>query len=285
LNRQNGKSFYVCFADGLDGLSPDKARYLVVNITNLLKAVPALAVAWAGVAAHAATITVFAAASLTDGLGEIARNYQTKTGDKIEFNFAASSLLERQIEEGAPADIFFSADEAKMDALEKKGLVEKKTRRSRLSNSLVIVVAAGSPLSIQSPKDLTAEKIGHVALADPQSVPAGIYAREYLNKIHLWEKIAPKVVPMGNVRAALAAVESGDAEAGIVYKTDAAISKKVRVAFAVPRQDGPKISYPMAVMKEAGDPKAARAFLEYLDSDAAGRVFERFGFILDNHRP
>jgi len=256
-----------------------------MNIMRLIKVLPALAVAWAGVAVHAATITVFAAASLTDGLGEIARNYQNKTGDRIEFNFAASSLLEKQIEEGAPADIFFSADEAKMDALEKKGLVEKKTRRSRLSNSLVIVVAADSPLSIKSPKDLTGEKIGHVALADPQSVPAGIYAREYLNKIHLWDQIAPKVVPMGNVRAALAAVESGDAEAGIVYKTDAAISKKVRVACAVPRQDGPKISYPMAMMKEARDPKAARAFLEYLDSDAAGRVFERFGFILDNHAP
>jgi len=256
-----------------------------MNITRLLKTLPALAVAWAGIAVHAATITVFAAASLTDGLREIARNYQSKTGDKIEFNFAASSVLARQIEEGAPADIFFSADEAKMDALEKKGLVEKQTRRSRLSNSLVIVVAADSPLSIQSPKDLTKGEIGHVALADPQSVPAGIYAREYLRKIHLWEEIAPKVVPMGNVRAALAAVESGDAEAGIVYKTDAAISKKTRVAYEVPRQDGPEISYPMAVMKESKEPKAALAFLEYLDSEAAGRVFAKFGFILDNNGP
>src|SRR5271154_3421476 len=138
-----------------------------MNITRLLKILPALAVAWAGVAVHAATLTVFAAASLTDGLREIARDYQNKTGDKIEFNFAASSVLERQIEEGAPADIFFSADEAKMDALEKKGLVEKMTRRSRLSNSLVIVVAADSPLSIRSPRDLTRGDILHVALADP----------------------------------------------------------------------------------------------------------------------
>jgi molybdate transport system substrate-binding protein len=241
-----------------------------------------LAVAWAGVSAHAATITVFAAASLTDGLREIAHNYAEKTGDKIEFNFAASSILERQIEEGAPADIFFSADEAKMDALDKKGLVERTTRRSRLSNSLVIVVPADSFLSITSPADLATGKIGHVAMADPKSVPAGIYAREYLDKIHLWDQIAPKVVPMGDVRAALAAVESGDAEAGIVYKTDAAISKKARVAFDVPRQDGPKISYPMAVMKEAREPKAARSFLQYLDSDAAGRAFARFGFIIDN---
>jgi molybdate transport system substrate-binding protein len=256
-----------------------------MRITTFLKAFPALAIAWAGVAVHAATITVFAAASLTDGLKEIARDYQGKTGDKIEFNFAASSTLERQIEEGAPADIFFSADEAKMDALDKKGLIEKKTRRSRLSNSLVIVVAADSTLSVKSPKDLTAEKIGHIALGDPQSVPAGIYAKEYLVKLHLWDEITPKVVPMENVRAALAAVESGDAEAGIVYKTDAAISKKARVAYEIPRQDGPKISYPMAVMKEAKEAKAARAFLEYLDSDAAGRVFERFGFILDSRAP
>jgi molybdate transport system substrate-binding protein len=256
-----------------------------MRITCLLKAIPALAVLWAGVAIHAATITVFAAASLTDGLKEIARDYQSKTGDKIEFNFAASSVLERQIEEGAPADIFFSADEAKMDSLDKKGLVEKNTRRSRLSNSLVLVVPADSTISLKLPKDLTNADIVRVALADPKSVPAGIYAKEYLTKIHLWDEIAPKVVPMENVRAALAAVESGNADAGIVYKTDAAISKKIGIAYEVPRQDGPKISYPMALMKEAREPKAARAFLEYLDSDAAGQVFAKFGFIIDRHTP
>jgi molybdate transport system substrate-binding protein len=256
-----------------------------MNITTILRFLLPLALTWTGPVLHAATITVFAASSLTDGLQEIARAYQSRTGDKIEFNFAGSSLLARQIEEGAPTDIFFSADEAKMDALEKMGLIEKSTRRSRLSNSLVIVVAADSPQAIQSPRDLTGEKIQHVALADPQSVPAGIYAREYLRKIHLWDAIAPKVVPMANVRAALAAVESGDAEAGIVYKTDAAISKKVQVAYAVPRADGPKISYPMALMKEAREPAAARSFLAYLESDAAGRVFSKFGFILDTHAP
>jgi molybdate transport system substrate-binding protein len=256
-----------------------------MRIAKLLKAMPALAVAWAGVAVHAATITVFAAASLTDGLKEIARDYQGRTGAKIEFNFAASSVLERQIEEGAPADIFFSADEAKMDALDKKGLVEKNTRRSRLSNSLVIVTPADSFLSIKSPKDLTLKQISHIALGDPRSVPAGIYAKEYLEKLHLWNEISSKVVPMENVRAALAAVESGNAEAGIVYKTDAAISKKIRIAYEVPNREGPVISYPMALMKEAKEPKAARAFLEYLDSDAAGRVFAKFGFILETRAP
>ena len=269
----------------LDGLSTVKARYLDVNIARLLKTILVMVIFWAGAAVHAATITVFAAASLTDGLREIARDYQIKTGDKIAFNFAASSILERQIEEGAPADIFFSADEAKMDALEKKGLIEKNTRRSRLSNLLVIVVAADSVLLLKSPKDLAAKEISHIALADPQSVPAGIYAREYLQRIHLWDAISPKVVPMGNVRAALAAVESGDAEAGIVYKTDAAISRNTRIAFEVPRQEGPKISYSMAVMKEAREQKAARAFLEYLNSEAAGREFTKFGFIVEPHAP
>ena len=236
-------------------------------------------------AVHAATITVYAAASLTDGLKEIAGNYESKTGDKIEFNFAASSVLARQIEEGAPADILFSADEAKMDALQKRGLIEKGTRHRRLSNSLVIIVPTDSPLTIQSAADLGSPKINHLALGDPQSVPAGIYAKEYLRKLHLWDELTPKVVPMENVRAALAAVESGDAEAGIVYKTDAAISKKARVAFAVPREEGPAISYPVALMKEAKEAKAARAFLDYLDSDAAGRVFEKFGFIINKKNP
>jgi molybdate transport system substrate-binding protein len=254
-----------------------------MNITRLLKTLAALVFVCAGMAVHAATITVFAAASLTDSLREIARDYQNKSGDKIEFNFAGSSVLARQIEEGAPADIFFSADEAKMDALEKKGLVEKSTRRSRLSNSLVIVVPADGAVSIDSPNDLTGGKIEHIALAEPHSVPAGIYAREYLEKIHLWKDISSKVVPMANVRAALAAVESGDAQAGIVYKTDAAISRKVKVAWEVPRQDGPKISYPMAMLKDSSQPQAARAFLDYLDSDAAGQVFLKFGFIVNNH--
>jgi molybdate transport system substrate-binding protein len=219
---------------------------------------------------------------LTDSLVEIAHDYESKTGDKIEFNFAGSSILERQIEEGAPADIFFSADEAKMDALVKKGLVETNTRHDRLSNSLVIVVPTDSVLSIHSPDDLTKPQIRHIALAEPHSVPAGIYAREYLSKSHLWGKLAPNVVPMANVRAALAAVETENAEAGIVYKTDAAISKKVKIAYEVPRKDGPKIAYPVALLKDAPQSKSARAFLEYLDSDAAARVFTKFGFIVDN---
>ena len=230
----------------------------------------------------AATVNVFAAASLTDSLKEIAAAYEKQTGDKIVFNFGASSFLARQIEEGAPAEVFFSADEARMDGLEKKGLVVKETRKSRLSNSLVIVVTADSTAAIKSARDLAEPRVKRIALADPKTVPAGIYAKEYLEKAKLWTRVESKIVPTDNVRAALAAVESGNVEAGLVYKTDAAISKKVKIACEVPARDSPAISYPMAVLKEAKEPEAAKRFLEHLDSEEAGRVFNKFGFIVRN---
>jgi len=229
---------------------------------------------------HAATINVFAAASLTDSLKEIATAYEKQSRDKVAFNFGASSFLARQIEEGAPADIFFSADEAKMDGLDAKGLIVKETRKSRLSNSLVIVVASEKGAAITSPKDLATSKVKRLALAEPKTVPAGIYAKEYLQKQNLWKALEAKVIPTENVRGALAAVEAGNAEAGIVYKTDAAISKKVRVAYEVPAIDSPAISYPMAVVKESKQLEAARRFLSRLDSEEAGRIFKKFGFIV-----
>jgi len=231
-------------------------------------------------AVSATTINVFAAASLVDSLKEIAAAYEKQTGDEVVFNFGASSLLARQIEEGAPADIFFSADEAKMDGLEKKGLIVKETRKSRLSNSLVIVVASGNGAAIATPKDLATDKVTRLALAEPRTVPAGIYAKEYLQRQNLWPSVEAKVVPTENVRAALAAVEGGNAEAGIVYKTDAAISKKVRIACEIPASDSPVISYPMAVVRDSKELDAARRFLKHLGSDESGRVFERFGFIV-----
>jgi len=230
--------------------------------------------------ARAASVHVFAAASLTESLKEIAAAYEKQSGDRIIFNFGASSFLARQIEEGAPADIFFSADEAHMDSLEKKAMIAQETRRSRLSNSLVIVVMADSPLPISSAKDLAEPNVKRLALADPKTVPAGIYAKQYLEKQGLWNAVAPRVVPTDNVRAALAAVESGNVEAGMVYKTDAGISKKVRIACHVPPAEGPAISYPMALVKEAKQPEAARRFHNHLDSQEAGRIFEKFGFII-----
>jgi molybdate transport system substrate-binding protein len=119
-----------------------------------------------------------------------------------------------------------------------------------------------------------------VALGDPRAVPIGVYAREYLEKVKLWETVRSKVVATENVRAALAAVEAGSADASIVYKTDAAISKRVKVAFEIPVEEGPKIRYPMVMVKDAREPDAAKRFLDFLSSDEAGKIFKRYGFIV-----
>jgi len=230
---------------------------------------------------YAAEIHVFAAASLTDVLKEITSTYEKSSGDKVVFNFAGSNFLARQIEAGAPADIFFSADEAQMDRLEKKNLVVTETRRNRLSNSLVIVVAADSGIRIGSANDLSKTEIKRIALADPAGVPAGIYAKAFLEKENLWQALSPKIVPTENVRGALAAVESGNVEAAIVYKTDAAISRKTKIAFEIPVGKTPPIHYPVALLKDSRQPDAAKKFINYLFSSDATALFQKYGFITD----
>ncbi|MEP6937740.1 MAG: molybdate ABC transporter substrate-binding protein [Chthoniobacterales bacterium] len=227
---------------------------------------------------RAGEVQVFAASSLTDALKEIAENYARSGGERVGFNFAASSLLARQIEERAPADIFFSADEEKMNALQKAGLIVPETRRDLLSNSLVLVTLHDSKVQISAVEQL--ESLGRIAVANPRSVPAGIYAREYLTAAGIWGKLEPKLVPTENVRAALAAVESGNVDAGFVYKTDANISKKVKVVFSVPAGAGPRIEYPVALVKESANRSAAEKFLRYVESEAALQVFEKFGFVV-----
>ena len=240
--------------------------------TVLLSALFALSV-------HAADLNVLAAASLSEALKEIAKTYEPASGDKLVLNLAASSTLARQIKEGAPADVFFSADEAKMDDLAQAGLLATGSRLSLLSNTLVIVVGTEGGAVITTPADLTKPTVGRIALAEPQTVPAGIYAKEYLQKTELWKKIIDKIVPTENVRACLAAVESGNVDAGIVYKTDALISKKVKVAYEVAIAEGPKISYPLAVLKDSKHAEAARRFATYLASAEARAVFAKYGFL------
>jgi molybdate transport system substrate-binding protein len=224
------------------------------------------------------TLRVSAASSLADVLKELDAGFEKASGAKVELNLGASSALARQIEEGAPADVFFSADLAKMDGLEKKGLIDTATRESRLSNSLVVIEPADSKLTIASAKDLAG--VNRIALGDPKAVPAGVYAKAWLEKQGVWSSVESKVVATENVRAALAAVESGNVDAGVVYKTDAALSKKVKVAYEVPAADAPPIIYPMAVLKEAKDAAMAKRYLEFLDSKEATAAFEKFGFIV-----
>ena len=229
--------------------------------------------------ARAGELQVFAAASLTDALQELAARYEKGGGDHILLNLGASSMLARQIAAGAPADVFFSADEAKMDDLEKRRLLLAGTRRDRLSNTLVVVVPASSRRKIGSAADLADPTLRALALADPAGVPAGIYAKSYLERKGVWARLSARVIPTEDVRAALSAVAAGNADAGIVYKTDARISSKVRIAYEVPRAEGPRIAYPVAAVAGTRHPAEARKFLAYLESPAAAAVFERYGFI------
>lgn len=228
---------------------------------------------------HAGEITVFAAASLTDAVTEIGAAHKRATGDKVRFNFAASNTLVRQIEAGAPADLFFSADDAQMDVLANKGLIDKTTRTALLGNTLVIVTSRDAP-PISKLSDLAGPAVRRLSVGDPKAVPAGVYAKTHLEELGLWKRLQPKLIPAENVRAALAVVESGNAEAGIVYKTDAAVSKNVKVALEIPATEGPRIVYPVALVSGSRHAAAARKFLARLTEKEAGAVFRKLGFTL-----
>ena len=219
-------------------------------------------------------IFVFAAASLADVLTEIGKGWEAASGSRPVFNFGASSDLARQLLTGAPADVFFSADIAQMDRLVKQGLVRAGDTVELVSNTLVVIVPASSQARVAGASDLSA--FARIALADPEAVPAGVYARGWLESEDVWRALAGRLVPMLHVRAALAAVESGNADAGIVYKTDAMRSTRARIAFEVAEERGPKIRYPVAPLASAG-PSAA-SFVAYLKSPAAREVFVRHGF-------
>lgn len=227
---------------------------------------------------NAAEINVYAASSLTEALKEIGAGYEKQRGDKLVFNFAASSTLARQIEEGAPADLFFSADNAQMDRLQKAGRIEESSRRVLLNNLLVVIAPADSKLEIKSAADL--RQVQHIAVGDPKLVPVGVYTRTYLEKTGLWKDLESKIIPTENVRAGMAVVESGNADAGFVYKTDAGISKKVKVIFSVPPNETGPIDYPAALVKQMPAKPEAEKLLQYLRADEAAKIFEKFGFIV-----
>jgi molybdate transport system substrate-binding protein len=222
------------------------------------------------------TILVFAAASTTNALDEIKTQFTKDTGIGLLTNYAASSTLAQQIVHGAEAAVFLSADTKWVDYLAQRGLVAR--RQDLLGNRLVIVAPAASKTSLRTPADLLAVGIEHLALGEPQSVPAGRYAKQALTKLGLWEPLQAKVVPAEDVRHALAYVETGACEAGIVYATDAAISSKVRVAVELPPQLAEPIRYPIALLKQGQQSAGAQSLYRYLSAPAAARVFRKFGF-------
>ncbi len=224
---------------------------------------------------------VFAAASLTDVLGEIGDLYEAAGNPAPRFSFAASSALARQVEQGAEADVFFSADEDWMDYLTDRNLIDPTTRRAVLTNTLVLAAPAKAPfqLDIVPGMDLAgALKGGRLSLADPNSVPAGKYARAALEQLGVWASVEASVVRAENVRAALRFIETGDAAAGIVYGTDAkAAARNVIVVGTFPEGSHTLISYPAAVLAgKASGP--GQSFLDFLNEDAARRVFAQAGF-------
>lgn len=226
-------------------------------------------------------VVVYAATSTRDVLLELEEDYERSHGVELTFNFGSSGDLARQIVAAAQADVFLSADEQEMDRVEAAELLLAGTRRSLLSNQLVVVEPADSPSCFAAPFDpaqLARPEVERLSLADVESVPAGRYAKAWLEGRGIWDAVVSRVLPGVDARAALAAVESGGAQAGIVYRSDAARSSRARIVHEVPLDEGPEISYPVAVLADRTHAAQARAFAEFLASPAARATFEARGF-------
>jgi len=244
-------------------------RLIVALLTGVAIAVPA--------GAQGQEVLVSAAASLTDVLQQVARVYESRSGDRLVLNLGASNTLARQITAGARVDVFISADEAQMDVVAAD--VVPRTRVDLLSNQLAIAVPDDRARTFTSARELADASIRRIALGDPAAVPAGVYAKAYLQQIGMWALVESKIVPSGSVRLALAAVENGAADAAIVYRTDIATAQRVRLAFVVPASEGPKIVYPAAAIRTGTNPQGAMRLLAFLQTAEAREIFTRAGFL------
>ncbi len=231
------------------------------------------------IAAEAADkLVIFAAASTTETVQALAKSYETEQHQAVTCSFASSSTLAKQIEQGAPADLFLSADEKWMDYLAGKQAIVAASRVDLLANELVIVAPIGKPLTVKVEKGFAIGDAfsGRLAIGDPAAVPAGIYAKEAFTNLGWWEVLSTRLAPAADVRAALKLVELGEADAGVVYATDAKASAKVAVAAAIPGSYHAPIRYPIALTTTAKP--AAAAFLAYLRAPGAQAVFAKAGF-------
>jgi len=249
-----------------------RIRFAVLRLSFALLAL------FAAAPANAQTLTVFAAASLKEALDEVVRAYAPAT--KVVASYGASSALAKQIENAAPADVFISADLDWMDYLEQRGLIDKSTRINLLANRLVLIAPAHSSATLRiEPGFALAQALGEgrLALANPDSVPAGKYAKAALLQLGVWTAVAGKLAAAENVRAALALVSRGETPFGIVYRTDAMADRKVRIVGEFPGGSHPAIVYPAAVVAGSGNAQA-RTLLDYLGSSAARAIFSKHGF-------
>ena len=264
---------------------PIKRRKLLVLITTALAAflltIGLSTLTSAPVVAQSnPSLLISAAASLKEVLEEIKPLYQqSKPNVNISYNFGSSGALQQQIEQGAPADIFISAAKRQVDALEQKGFLVAGTRNIIAKNKLVLVVPKNA-VGITSFYSLKDAKVKKIAIGEPRSVPAGQYGQQVLEKLKIWSAINSKLVFANNVRQVLASVETGNADAGLVYITDAKISDKVKVVVTADEKYHSPIIYPLAVIKSSKNVDAAKEFSQFLSSNQAKAVFRKYGFIL-----
>jgi molybdate transport system substrate-binding protein len=271
---------------GIPPMPPSRRRALLAACAFTLPLSVAPAVRAQGTTS-AAPVTVFAAASLTDALRALAQDWAARGNPAPRFSFAASSALARQVEHGAPADLFMSADEPWMDYLQQRDLIVPGTRTSPLGNALVLVAPESSPqppLTLAQGTDLAAllGPQGRLATGDPTHVPVGRYAQAALTWMGQWQALAPRLARADNVRSALQLVERGEAPLGIVYATDAAAGQGVKVLATFPAASHPAVTYPFALTRRAEGNAQARALLEFLKGPEAAPAWRRFGFSLAN---
>jgi molybdate transport system substrate-binding protein len=259
-------------------------RRVVAGLLFLFGVGTAGSFALGAAAQQSSSITVSAAISLKDALDELGPIFQVQqhrknggSGTAVTFNYGGSGTLARQIEQGAPVDVFFSAAEKQMDELAAQELIATDTRRDLVGNALVLIAPAQST-ALHSFQDLSNAAVKTIALGETSTVPAGMYARQTLEHLGLFASVEKKIVYAKDVRAVLTYVETGNADAGLVYQTDANTSPRVRVIAVAPADSHDPILYPAAVLRDAKDKAAARAFVEFLQGPDARAVFQKYGF-------
>ena len=227
-------------------------------------------------AAKPAELLISAAASMTDCLTELAELYKAAAPNvTLTFTFGSSGSLQSQIEEGAPADVFISAAQKQMNALDEKDLIDKDTRKDLLVNEVVLITPKGNPLT-----DVTKDEVAKIALGELGSVPVGQYSEEIFKHYEIMDAVSAKAVYGSDVRTVLTWIENGEADCGVVYATDAAISDAVDVAAVAPAESHKEVVYPIAMIKDSKQPEAAKAFIDYCFSEEAAAIFTKYGFAL-----
>lgn len=223
-------------------------------------------------------IYVLVAASLTDVLTELANNYKQETSTEIIFSFASSGALQAQIEASAPADIFFSAAQKQMNALEEKGLIDSETRKDLLENKVVLISPKNSNLNIKSFTDITNSNVKKLGLGEPKNVPVGQYSEEILSNLSILDIAKEKAVYGSDVRNVLDWVETAEVDCGIVYATDAKIAKNINIIAEAPEDTHKKVIYPISIIKSSQNKEEAKKFIDYISTDKSKEIFQNYGF-------